>query len=198
VTGAVCALLETVGAPPPLVGYSQGGRLALLVALERPDLVSALVTISASPGIAGPAERRARRTADDALARHIIDVGASAFLDEWLAADLTGTTDLPAAVRREDRRMREANTAAGLAAALRGYGQGSQPWVGDRLAELAAPAVFVAGGDDERYAGLAREMAAAAPRGRAEIVEGAGHNLVLRQPGRIARIIDRALSPGRR
>ena len=40
-----------------LVGYSQGGRIALHVALALPQRVTRLVLIGASPGLADEAER---------------------------------------------------------------------------------------------------------------------------------------------
>src|SRR5262249_9460352 len=46
------------------VGYSMGGRLALRLALDRPEVVRALVLVSSSPGIAN-AETRAARIASD-------------------------------------------------------------------------------------------------------------------------------------
>ena len=39
---------QVVGGPCPIVGYSDGGNVALLVALERPDLVQSLVLIGAN------------------------------------------------------------------------------------------------------------------------------------------------------
>ena len=50
------------------VGYSMGGRLCLELAVQRPDLVEALVLVSTSPGIADDAERAARLAADRDLA----------------------------------------------------------------------------------------------------------------------------------
>jgi pimeloyl-ACP methyl ester carboxylesterase len=45
------ALEQLVNAPHPLVGMSLGGLVALVVAHERPDLVSALVLIDITPGV---------------------------------------------------------------------------------------------------------------------------------------------------
>ena len=50
------------GAPLALVGLSQGGAISLRTALRRPDLVSALVTLSAGPD--GPSPAACRRMAD--------------------------------------------------------------------------------------------------------------------------------------
>jgi len=71
-----------------LAGYSMGGRIALHAALALGDRVERLVLVGASPGIADPAERAARRAADDALAARIETIGVEAFAREWAALPL--------------------------------------------------------------------------------------------------------------
>jgi len=187
---AVAALLTETG-PVPVLGYSQGGRIALLVALSHPGLVTSVTLVSVSPGAA---DREARRQADEEVASAIESEGLAAFLDRWLDTGPSATSRHPEAVRAADRAIRERNTASGLAAALRGYGQGAQPHVMDRLGELGGPATFMAGSGDPHYCDLARSMAAAAPRGAAVIVEGAGHNLLLDAPEAVVAAV-RAPSP---
>ena len=51
-----------------LCGYSQGGRIALHVALAAPERVSRLVLVSTSAGIEDAAERAGRRRSDHRLA----------------------------------------------------------------------------------------------------------------------------------
>ena len=180
--GAMTRWLASFDLPVPLVGYSLGGRMALLAALDRPDLVECLILISASPGIAGGTTRKERRTRDEALADHIEAVGTNVFLDEWLDGPIAGTGHLDDEARRRDRVIREVNTAAGLAAALRGLGQGAQPYVGGRLGELGMPLLTVSGSADIAYTSLAREMADAAPHGAHVSIDGAGHNVILDAP----------------
>src|ERR687898_873337 len=62
-------LVGEAGGVGVYVGYSMGGRLCLRLALDRPDLVPALVLIGASPGIGDPGGRAERRGAHEALAR---------------------------------------------------------------------------------------------------------------------------------
>ncbi|MFV9672288.1 MAG: alpha/beta fold hydrolase [Acidimicrobiia bacterium] len=174
--------LRSFDEPIPLVGYSQGGRIALLVALEYPDLVDRLVLVSTSPGISSAADREVRRASDGALADRIESIGLDAFLGEWLEGSITGTGHLREDVRRADRACRDENTAAGLASALRGFGQGSQPFVGDRLGELPMPVLTISGGRDAKYTLLAAEIAASVPDGRHLSIPGAGHNVILDTP----------------
>ena len=180
--GATTHWLAAFEQPVPLVGYSLGGRMALLAALDHPDLIECLILISASPGIARGTTQEERRTRDEALADHIEAVGTNVFLDEWLDGPIAGTGHLDDEVRRRDRAIREVNTAAGLAAALRGLGQGAQPYVGDRLGELEMPLLTVSGSADTAYTRLAREMADAAPHGTHVSIDGAGHNVALDAP----------------
>jgi 2-succinyl-6-hydroxy-2,4-cyclohexadiene-1-carboxylate synthase len=184
-------LVGAAGEVGAYVGYSLGGRLCLRLALDRPDLVRALVLIGASPGIAEAAQRAERRAADEALAEAIERDGVAAFLDRWLAGPLFATLPEVAAGRAE----RLANTPDGLAWALRALGAGAQEPLWDRLAGLRAPTLLVAGERDVKFAALAREMAAAiGPTSRVALVPGAGHAAHLERPAEMAAMIDAFLS----
>jgi 2-succinyl-6-hydroxy-2,4-cyclohexadiene-1-carboxylate synthase len=184
-------LLGTCGGPGAYVGYSLGGRLCLRLALDRPDLVRALVLLGASPGIADPGARAARRAADDALAARIGRDGVAAFLDRWLAGPLFATLP-PELAGRADRL---ANTADGLAWALRRLGPGAQAPLWDRLAGLRRPTLLVAGALDAKFAALAGEMAAAVgPAARVALVPGAGHAAHLERPAAVAALVEEFLA----
>jgi len=172
------ALLGDAGARAVYVGYSLGGRVCLHLALDRPDLVQALVLLGATPGIEDPAERAARRAADEARADHLEAVGVAAFLDEWLAQPLFAR--LPRDAAALDDRLR--NTAAGLASSLRLAGTGTQAWLLPRLGTLSMPSLFLAGEHDERFRAEAERMAAAAPHGATAVIPGAGHAAHLERP----------------
>jgi len=167
-----------------LAGYSMGGRVALHFALAHPGRLSRLVLLGASPGLADPGERAARRAADAALAGRVERHGLDAFLAEWAALPLWA--EQPEAVRRladEDRRR---NTPAGLAAALRGLGTGALPSVWDRLGELALPVTLLAGEHDAKFLAIAGEMAAALPQAEVVEIAGAGHAAHLEAPEAVA------------
>jgi len=186
-TGALTDWLADGPGRSTVLGYSQGGRIALHIAAHHPDLVASLVLVSTTPGLA-PAERTARRRDDAALAARLESDGLATFLDRWLAHPTIGSRRVDAATAVADRRLRTENTAAGLAAALRGLGQGATPPVD--LAGLATPTLWIAGGDDTRYADIA-EAAARATGGELSVVPGAGHNLVLERPDALVGLINR-------
>src|SRR5436309_497610 len=66
-----------------MCGYSMGGRLALHASLALGQQVTRLVLIGASPGLADPAERAARRQADENLADRIERSTIEEFAVQW-------------------------------------------------------------------------------------------------------------------
>jgi 2-succinyl-6-hydroxy-2,4-cyclohexadiene-1-carboxylate synthase len=191
-------LLGACGGVGTYVGYSLGGRLCLRLALDRPELVRALVLVGASPGIADPAARAERRAADETMAGRIEREGVAAFLDRWLAGPLFATLPAEAAGRAD----RQANTAEGLAYALRRLGTGAQEPLWERLATLRPPTLLVAGALDGKFAAIAGQMAAAiGPHARVALVPGAGHAVHLERPAELAALVQEFLdaplgSPG--
>jgi len=170
------------------VGYSQGGRLCLQLALDRPAVVQRLVLVSASAGIADDAERAARREADERLAQEIERDGVDAFLERWLAQPLFAT--LPP--ERAGLDQRQANTVATLTHQLRLLGQGAQPSNWGRLGELRMPVLLIVGALDTKYVDIARRMADAIPDARVEVLPGAGHACHLEHPDAVAHLLSRS------
>jgi 2-succinyl-6-hydroxy-2,4-cyclohexadiene-1-carboxylate synthase len=168
------------------IGYSQGGRLCLQLALDHPEVVRRLVLVSASPGIADAAERAARRESDERLAREIERDGVDAFLERWLSQPLFAT--LPSD-RTDIEARRAANTVESLTGQLRLLGQGVQPSNWERLGELRVPVLLVVGELDAKYADIAHRMAEQIPDARVEVVSGAGHACHLEQPERVAHLL---------
>ncbi|MFP5319404.1 MAG: alpha/beta fold hydrolase [Acidimicrobiia bacterium] len=187
------AVAEAGGGPATYVGYSMGGRLCLRTALDRPDMVSSLVLIGASPGIEEPDARAERRRADARLADDLAVGDTKAFLDGWLAQPLFETTT----PRPADLEARRANPPDGLAYALRKLGTGAQDPLWERLGQLAMPVLLVAGEHDRKFRDLAERMAAAiGHNARTSWVPGAGHAVPLDQPVACAEVIAGAAHQG--
>lgn len=175
-----------VGQRAVYVGYSMGGRLCLQLALDRPELVEALVLIGSSPGIPDRGARLARQRSDEQLAREIEQVGTARFLDKWLSQPLFRNF-VPTATDLESRR---ANSPAGLAAALRLLGTGVQEPLWDRLVKLEVPVLLLVGAYDPEYSLIADRMAGSIG-GQTMVahVPNAGHAAHLEQPKPACRII---------
>ena len=170
-----------------LVGYSMGGRIALHAALALGDRVQRLVLIGASPGLADPSERAARRDADEQLAERIEHLDVEDFAREWSRTPVLG--GLPPEVLAEVHADRLRSTPAGLARALRGLGTGALPSLWDRLGEVTMPVTLIAGGRDEKFSQIAERMSKRLPASRVQLVSGAGHAVHLEAPERVAEII---------
>jgi len=193
--GVVADVDALAPGPFALAGYSMGGRLALHVALALPTRVTRLVLIGASPGLADPEERAARRAADDRLADEVETMTIAEFAQRW--AQTPVLAGQPAAVQAAVREDRLRNTPAGLAAALRGLGTGALPSLWDRLDEVRLPVRLVVGERDAKFRALAERMAAALPHAEVEVVPGAGHAVHLEDPAAVAAVIARDDAPGR-
>jgi 2-succinyl-6-hydroxy-2,4-cyclohexadiene-1-carboxylate synthase len=181
---ALAYLAALVDEPHALAGYSMGGRVALHAALARPELVSRLVLVGASPGLADAAERTARQRSDEALADRIEQIGVAAFAAEWAALPLW--EGQPERVRAAANADRLRNTPGGLAAALRGLGTGALPSLWDRLGELPMPVTLVAGDRDAKFREIAERMAERLRDARIELIPGAGHAAHLERPELVA------------
>lgn len=175
--------------PFTLVGYSMGGRVALHAALALGDRVRRLVLIGATPGIEAAEERAARAASDAALADRIEAIGLDAFVAEWGAQPLFD--GIPRGVAELIDADRRRNTAAGLAAALRGIGTGVMPPLWARLGELAMPVDLVVGERDEKFRAVAERMAERLGDAQLHVVPGAGHVAHLEAPDTLVDLLAR-------
>ncbi len=176
-----------------LLGYSMGGRLALHAAITQPGRTRSLILVSAHAGLP-PSEAARRRASDAELAQRVGSDGVGPFIDGWLAQPLlAGLARRGGGFLESQRRARISNSPQGLAASLRDMGAGAMPSLWERLGELTAPTLVVAGSDDQRYVEFARRLVAGIPRARLEIVEQAGHAVPFEQPLAFADVVARFL-----
>ncbi len=172
-----------------VVGYSMGARVALRLAIAHPAFVTRLVLEAPSAGIADPAERSARRDADEALAASLERDGIAPFVDAWermpvLAGEARASADARAALRAN----RLEHDPAGLAASLRTAGQGTMEALRDRLGEVSAPTLVIVGADDPARQ-RAEAVAEGIPGARLARVPGAGHAPHLEAPAAFIRLV---------
>jgi 2-succinyl-6-hydroxy-2,4-cyclohexadiene-1-carboxylate synthase len=179
-----------------LIAYSMGGRIALHYLRHAPPLPAIL--IGASPGLDDPEERTQRRARDRAfMSAH--GSSTAAFCDAWESQPLISPqTRLPKPLCSELASRRRRNRLQGLANSLCACGAGALPSLWRVLPELP-PLACLYGGDDRKFAAVARAMADRNPRFQPIPVPGSGHAPHLEQPERSARILFEWLRPdGRR
>lgn len=172
--------------PGILIGYSMGARMALHVALQHPEMVSQLVLISGTPGLATQAERSARQRSDNELADHIEKIGTKAFIDEWLALPIfSGLSDA-----NNQRSDRLGNSAKGLADSLRFAGTGTQESQWEHLHGLSMPIHLIVGELDSKFTAIADEMNKLLSSCKMNVVPKVGHTVHLENPTATAQLLD--------
>jgi len=194
----VAEFMDVVGLDSAhLVGASLGGGIAILLALDRPELVDRLVPVSAfGLGTKLPHGRRTWLLAKLGLLNRA---------GLWLASQrrsiakssLDGVVSEPDALPEElvDAFFRELQrpTAGKAYRSWRsvevGYG-GWNTYYYTRLDELECPALFVHGGQDDVFpARWAERAAGIAPEGEVEVFEDAAHWLPRDRPDRFESLV---------
>jgi 2-succinyl-6-hydroxy-2,4-cyclohexadiene-1-carboxylate synthase len=120
-------LLATRSEPWIDLGYSMGGRIALMLSVVS-EQIARTIAVSTTPGIKTAVERKVRRASDRMLAERLEKDGLEAFIDHWETLGLFK----PQALLKEQHRTRlrqerMSQTVEGLSASLREQGTGSMP-----------------------------------------------------------------------
>lgn len=182
----VAALLDDLGiAGAGLVGASLGGRVALEVAVARPELVAALVLVDAGlPGFNwSAAVREYGEAEDEAVARGDLDGATELNLRMWVDGPRRSAADVDPGVRAKVGEMQR--HALELQAP---YWESLDedmlvPEIAERLGEVKTPTLVVVGAEDvDDMHRLAELLARAIPNARLESIPGAAHIPSLEQP----------------
>ena len=111
-----------------------------------------LVLIGANPGIEEPAERAARREADERLAERLEYEPFEEFIESWRTQPLFAED--PPEVGELARADQRRNDPIALAGVLRGLGPGEMEPLWDRLGELRMPVSVLVGDRDAKFGRL--------------------------------------------
>lgn len=159
-------ITQVIGEPTDLVGFSDGGVVGLLVAMQRPDILRRLVTVGANfhrDGLIG-AERWTAASPDDedwaAPRRHYAEVSPD------------GPDHFPIVFGKLQRMWREEPT-------LRE----------EDLAAIPIPVLVVAGDDDVIRHQHTVALYEALRHGQLAVIPGASHGVFLEKPALLSRIV---------
>lgn len=181
-----CALIQITQGffqnPPALVGYSLGGRIALVTACTYPQKFSALCLEGANPGINSTAEQQARLESDRKLARKILEKGMETFVKEWYRLPLFASLAKNPELLNQVSVKRAQNDPYWMAKVIEELSPGLQPPLHSMPNKLIIPVLLVAGQLDEKYQTINRSLKLQFPRSEIATISGAGHNTHLENP----------------
>lgn len=178
--------------PAHWFGYSQGGRVALMAALAKPDLVKSLSLLGASPGIADENQRELRTQSDRLLGQNIVGRGMEWFAEYWESLPIFATQKyLPDFTRKLIRTERTSCSPQGLKFALDHYGTGTMPDCFGKLSNWNKPLMLVAGELDRKFIESNRRIADATRAALLMhyILPKCGHAAHLEQPEEFTRLL---------
>ncbi|MEY2420811.1 MAG: hypothetical protein QOI95_878 [Acidimicrobiaceae bacterium] len=159
------AFLETVvGGPAHLVGWSDGGIVALLVSLQRPDLLRRQVVIGANFHHDGLLD--AFHLGDDPNADHV------ALFKGMYEANAIDPANWPTFFRKSERMWREEPT-----------------MTIDDIRRIAAPTLVMVGDDDAIEYDHTTALFEALPAGQLAVVPGTSHVLNLEKPALVNQLV---------
>lgn len=198
----VIAILDALGiGRAVLVGNSQGGQIAFDTAIEFPDRVAAVVGVAAGLGGYWPAstpeeeaEFQRLETLEEALDAAGPDERpdlAAAFVDDevrfWVDGLGQPADRVPAGIRDLVRTMDAAHYEADR---VLGRPVPLQPMAAERLAELRAPVLAVAGAlDVSDTIATVRHLEASLPAVRAVVLPDVAHMIGMERPGELAALV---------
>jgi pimeloyl-ACP methyl ester carboxylesterase len=166
-------------APAAVVGCSFGGRIAIELAVGRPELVDRLVLSGAGLGSWSWSESAQAGFAEEeeAIERGELAAAAAQQARMWLAADATP----------EVRELTEAMTLRSYEQQLPLEGQVTAVWpdvaAETRLGEIDAPTLVVVGTEDlDDIKSMAEKLVGGIPGARLVTIAGAGHLPSLERP----------------
>jgi 3-oxoadipate enol-lactonase len=194
----VAALIDRHGlAPAAVVGCSMSGRVALELAVARPQLVSRLVLVdSGLPDHDWSLQLETYGAAEEAaLEAGDLDAAVEANLRMWVDGPQRSPDEVDPAVRElvavMQRRALELQLAQPDAEE-----QMLVPDIGSCLAEVAAPTLVVTGDlDVPDFLQIGRRLETSIPSARAASITGAAHLPSMERPDEFMRLLSGFLAP---
>ncbi|WP_192250321.1 alpha/beta fold hydrolase [Mesorhizobium caraganae] len=179
-------LLDHLGfASVSIVGHSMGALVALEIALREPSRVSSVVCLN---GVFRRPEALAQavRERAEALGSNGDPSAIAATLARWFGDPIPATL----ADAAETARLALASVdPEGYARTYRLFAHADTRHV-DRLAELAAPALFITGSEDRNSTpAMSAAMARLAPRGQCLVLSGERHMMTIASPEKVTQHI---------
>lgn len=170
-----------------LLGYSQGGRLALHALKDNPSLWKSTILLSANPGIL-EGERPARLANDQRWANQFLNENFAWTLKQWNSQNVfRGSKNEPQRSENQFNRHQ-------LADCLVNWSVAQQENFAAFLNQSSSSILYVAGERDTKYVQIGQAIANANRRVDCEILADSGHRVLFDQPIELSRRIIRFLT----
>ncbi len=171
--------------PFDLVGYSQGGRLALEAFAAAPDMFRHLILVSAHVGMPDSdfAAREARRAHDEKWAQRFTQQSWQQVLQDWNNQEV-----FRGGVSVRDKAETSQNRIL-AAASLRAWSLSHQRDFRPLIGEHAAKIHYIAGSKDQKYSELGRSLHRDLPMMHFHEISEAGHRVPMEKPQILADLI---------
>ncbi|WP_436856589.1 2-succinyl-6-hydroxy-2,4-cyclohexadiene-1-carboxylate synthase [Citrobacter tructae] len=152
-----------------LLGYSLGGRVAMMAACQGMPGLMGLVVEGGHPGLQDESERAARQQSDRLWAQRFRQEALPEVFRDWYQQPVFAS--LNAQQREALVALRSRNNGETLAAMLEATSLAVQPDLRDALNARAFPFYYLYGERDSKFLALATELAASS-----HVIRNAGHN----------------------
>jgi len=160
-----------------LVGYSLGGRLALLFARQFPQLIDQLIILSVHPGLTSK-EKKRREVLDQQWELILKRDGLETFLKLWYDQPLFGRFKDFSTIIDE----RKQNDPSALTEVLRNLSVAKQPSLWNELNQFPMPILFMFGEKDQKYLLVKEKIRENHSQIAVSTVIGASHAVHLENP----------------
>ncbi len=176
--------------PVTFVGYSQGGRLILEglrdLPIEQRELIHKIVLLST--GVSFPNrsldEMKARALNDQAWAQRFLSESLESLFADWNNQEVLKTSKRSPQPKELTRVQRMA-----LAQCLNHWSQASQSETLSVIEKFVTKILFTVGQHDPKYVALAHNLKKQLPNLKTQVVEQAGHRLLIDAPDAVISLI---------
>jgi 2-succinyl-6-hydroxy-2,4-cyclohexadiene-1-carboxylate synthase len=170
-----------------LLGYSQGGRLALHALKADPKRWKAAILLSTNPGLP-QSERPARLKHDEEWAERFLNQNFQKTLEKWNAQPV-----FQGSLAEPERKESDFNRRQ-LADCLTRWSVGQQEDFRPFLKQTSVPILYLSGEKDSKYQQIGDALAASNSKITHKVIANAAHRVLLDQPESVAGEVCRFLS----
>lgn len=134
-----------------IVGYSLGGRLAMLLEYYYPDLFSKVIILSAHPGLSS--EEKEKRLVLENKWIYLLEKDLTTFLTYWYSQALFNTLDIPSMLQKRSTLKKDS-----IIQVMKTFSITKQISLWDHLNNTKTPFLFLHGQHDKVYKELYKKL----------------------------------------